>query len=287
MTHPIGIAPLTALELSPLQLVNVAAKAGYDFVGLRLVPATTTEPQYDTIGNQHALRQVTQRLADTGLHVCDIEFFRIEPATRVSDYRAAFEAGAALGARQALVAAFDPDLRRLADNFALLCELSAEYGIAANFEPMPWATVRTVTDMAAVIEASGRMDAGIVVDAIHFDRSGDDVAAIGRLPTRLWHYMQLCDAPAERPATQEQMLHHARNERLMPGDGSLDLHALVHALPADLPISLEIPMQTLARTMPALERVTHMLAKTRAVLAGDLAVARFARLGQGRTGEDG
>ena len=53
----------------------------------------------------------------------------------------------------------------------------------------------------------------------------------------------------------------------MPGDGGLDLRAILRAVPADLPLSLEIPMRSLTRTMPALERTRLMLAKTRQLLA--------------------
>jgi sugar phosphate isomerase/epimerase len=79
--------------------------------------------------------------------------------------------------------------------------------------------------------------------------------------------MQLCDAPAERPTNIEGLLHQARAERLMPGDGGLDLAGILRAVPDDLPIGLEIPMESLARTVPALERTRQMLVKTRRLLA--------------------
>ena len=78
--------------------------------------------------------------------------------------------------------------------------------------------------------------------------------------------MQLCDAPAARPTDTETLLHQARAERLMPGDGGLDLRGILRTVPPDLPVSLEIPMRTLTRTMPALERTRQMLAKTRRLL---------------------
>jgi sugar phosphate isomerase/epimerase len=78
--------------------------------------------------------------------------------------------------------------------------------------------------------------------------------------------MQLCDAPAERPTETETLLHQARAERVMPGEGGLDLRGILRQVSRDLPINLEIPMRTLARTMPALQRVRQMLAKTRRLL---------------------
>jgi sugar phosphate isomerase/epimerase len=62
------------------------------------------------------------------------------------------------------------------------------------------------------------------------------------------------------------LLHQARAERLMPGDGALDLRGMLAALPRELPISLEVPMHELARSVPAVERARRMLAKTRRLL---------------------
>jgi hypothetical protein len=53
----------------------------------------------------------------------------------------------------------------------------------------------------------------------------------------------------------------------MPGDGGLDLASILRAVPDDLPIGLEVPMESLARTVPALERTRQMLVKTRRLLA--------------------
>jgi len=35
----------------------------------------------------------------------------------------------------------------------------------------------------------------------------------------------------------------------MPGDGGLDLKAILRGIPDGIPISLEIPMETLAKTV--------------------------------------
>jgi hypothetical protein len=79
--------------------------------------------------------------------------------------------------------------------------------------------------------------------------------------------MQLCDAPAARPTDTETLLHQARAERLMPGDGGLDLAGILRAVPRDVPLSLEIPMQALTSTMPAVPRTRQMLEKARRLIA--------------------
>ena len=44
MRHDYSLAHLTVLSLTPPQVVEVAARAGYRYVGLRLTRVTPTEP---------------------------------------------------------------------------------------------------------------------------------------------------------------------------------------------------------------------------------------------------
>lgn len=267
MPRQLGLAPLTYLELSPPDMVSCAAEAGYDFLGLRLIAATPEGPHHDSVGDTPLIRETARRLQDTGIALLDIEIFRIKPDTKVADFRAAMETGARLGARHATVGGQDEDFQRLVDNFTALCELAGEFGIQCNIEPTPWTEIATVAGAAKVVKASGRANAGVLVDSIHFDRIVDDTKALPAYPASCFPYMQLCDAPAERPTDMATLLHQARNERMMPGDGGIDLRAQLGGLPAGIPIALEIPMQAWSRNTPALERTKRMLAKTRAFLA--------------------
>jgi sugar phosphate isomerase/epimerase len=272
MTHPIGLAALSVLELEPPDMVTCAVDAGYDRIGLRLIPATPTEVQHAMVGDTPLVRETARRLRDTGMRCLDIEIFRLRPDTKVADYEAAIATGARLGAREALVAGNDPDESRLTASFAAFCDLAHRYGIGANLEPMPWTDCRNFAQGARIVASAGRDNGGVLIDPIHFDRGGSDAHEIAGVPRARLRYMQLCDAPARRPADVEALLHQARAERLMPGDGGLDLAGILRAVPQDLALSLEIPMQDLARTTPAVERARRMLAKTRKLLA-TLAIA--------------
>ena len=143
MTRPISLAALTVLELTPPEMVTCAAEAGFSHVGIRLLPATPTEPQYDIVGDTPLLREVERRLADTGVKVLDVEIFRIKPETRVADYEAAIATAARLGASELLVAGNDPDEARLIDTFAAFCDLADSYGLGAGSSSCPGPTRRT------------------------------------------------------------------------------------------------------------------------------------------------
>src|SRR5206468_5660185 len=142
---------------------------------------------------------------------------------------------------------------------AAFCDMAREFSMGASLEPMPWTDVRNFAQGARIVAAADRENGGIVIDPIHFDRGGSHAEEIVAVPHNRLRYMQLCDAPAERPTDTDTLLHQARAERLMPGDGGLDLRAILGAVPPNLPLSLEIPMRTLTRTMPAAERVRQML----------------------------
>jgi hypothetical protein len=47
MRHDYSLAHLTVLSLTPPQVVDVAARSGYRYVGLRLTRVTPDEPLYD------------------------------------------------------------------------------------------------------------------------------------------------------------------------------------------------------------------------------------------------
>ena len=83
--------------------------------------------------------------------------------------------------------------------------------------------------------------AGVLVDALHVARSGTTVEDIAAIPRELLHYAQICDGPALTPATHAEMIYDARENRQLPGEGGIALAPLFAALPADLPIAVEVP----------------------------------------------
>ncbi len=259
MKRPIGLAALTVLELSHAQQISIAAQAGYSHVGLRLVPVAG-----QPFNHPFDPAEVQRRLADAGVAVLDVEVFRLTSQTAIQEFEPAMAAAQRLGATELLVHGADSDEARLIDTFGRLCELAARHGLAANLEPMPWIDICNVAKAIRILDGAGRENAGLLVDAIHFDRAGDTPQALATVPKKRLRYMQLCDAPRERPADPQELIRQARSDRLFPGEGGLDLQALLQALPPQIALSLEVPV---ARTMAPLERARRALQATRAILA--------------------
>jgi sugar phosphate isomerase/epimerase len=267
MTRPISLAALTVLELTPPEMVVCAAEAGFSHVGIRLLPATPTEPQYDIVGDTPLLREVERRLADTGVKTLDVEIFRIKPDTSVADYEAAIASAARLGASELLVAGNDSDETRLIDRFAAFCDLARNYGLGAGLEFMPWTAVKDLTQAASIVERAGRDNAGVLIDPFHLSRSWSRIEDIATIPPSRLRFMQFCDVPAAIPPTMDAILAEARAERLFPGEGGVDLLGLLRAVPRDVPLSVEVPTLTLAKTLDATERARRALVATKRVLA--------------------
>jgi sugar phosphate isomerase/epimerase len=257
----IGLAPLTVLELAPPDMVSCAADAGYQATGLRLIAATSEEPQRPTIGITPLIRETRARLNDTGIALRDIEVLRLKPETRVrDDFEAFLETGAFLGATEILVAGNDPDHHRVAQNLAELAELAQGYGLTPNIEPMPYNDIRNVDEANAIIERAGHANIGLLVDPIHYYRAHDTPAALVSLPASRFRYLQMCDAPAQRPTSTEELVYQSRVARLLPGEGGLDLTGLLLALPPHTPVSIEAPV--VAPGVPAVQRATAALRST-------------------------
>ena len=267
MMPSFSLAALTVLELTPPALIDVAAACGYDHVGIRLLSPVAGGIAYPLMDDAVGLKETLARIDATGVTVADLEVVAIRPETEIASFAAFFETGERLGAKNILVAGYDPDLNRFTDRFAGFCEAAARHGLTADLEFMPWTSVPDLATASRIVAQTGQANAGVLVDALHFDRSNSSTAELARVPTARLHYWQLCDAPAARPVTTEALIHAARYERMFPGEGGIDLKSLTRAMPADIVVSIEVPTAELARTVDAQTRAQRALNAARNVIA--------------------
>ncbi len=268
MTRIYSIAQLIALPYTPPQLVQLTADVGCGACGIRILPASPGGVHHPLASDKAMLRETQARMSATGVRVLDLEIIRIAPGFDVKTYGAFFEVGAALNARHILVAGDDADMARMTANFAALCDAAAPYGLTCDLEPMPWCPVASVSDAARIAGGADRPNGAVLVDALHFFRSASTLDDVKRLPRTRLNYAQMCDGKVPGPTTQEGLIHDARCERLLPGEGGFDLRALFAALPADLPVSIEIPSDTRAPKMGYEAWARAALAATKRVLEG-------------------
>jgi sugar phosphate isomerase/epimerase len=203
-------------------------------------------------------------LRDTGVGVFDLEIIRINETFDPHTWDALYDVGAQLQARAILVAGDDDNEARLTDNYARLCDVMQPYGMTADLEFMPWTAVKDARSALRIVRNAGMpSNAGILVDALHFGRSTTTLDDIRAIPRELLHYAQICDAEAGTHFSTEQMIHTARCERLLPGNGTIDLQGMMSALPSDLPVSVEVVHFPREAHTPPTEWAAECLAASR------------------------
>jgi sugar phosphate isomerase/epimerase len=236
-----SLAHLTSLQCSPPQLIEIAARAGYEFVGLRPIPVGAHDEPLHPFATDRALFSRTKAaLAATGVRLLDIEVARIIKEAQPQDYLPAIEAAAQLGGKHVLSSAWCDDRPYIQDFFAELCALARQFGLTVDLEFVTWSGIRTLNEAADLVRASQCDNAGIVVDTLHFDRCHADVATLGPLPRDWFHFVQISDAPAKYSNEREELIRIGRGARLYLGEGGIDVAAILRRLPA-VPLSVEIP----------------------------------------------
>jgi sugar phosphate isomerase/epimerase len=226
-------------------VIRVAARTGYDRVGLRLIAVTDDTPGYRLMDDKTALQATNAAVNETGVGVLDIEFVKITPELDVAGLESFVAAGAELGARYVITAPYDPDLSRLADRLARIGDLCGQYGLRAVLEFFPWTVVPDLDSALRALDAARHAQVGVLVDTLHFNRSRSSIEQLrGIAPERL-PFLHVSDAKVRSAYTNQELLHAGRSERLPPGEGEIDLLEIIRAMPADAPVALEIPMTRL------------------------------------------
>jgi sugar phosphate isomerase/epimerase len=243
MKKQFSLAHLTVIGCAPPEMTYLAARAGYDYVSLRLIPmGVSGETPY--LPQDKALMRATKAaLAETGVKLLDLELARILAEVDPQRYLPAMEAAAELGAKHIISSAWTAESTGRAfivERFAEICDLAAPFGLTVNLEFPTFSSLINLQQASEVVRAARRPNGGILLDTLycHFSRLWlEDLEAI---PRDWLHFMHVCDTGKEIPATREGQVHIARDERLYFGEGCIDFGAILERLP-EMPLSIELP----------------------------------------------
>ena len=235
------VAHLT-IGASPLQNIEAAAAAGFGAVGLRICGRRVGDAfPAPVVGVPRAARELRARAADLGIRLSNVSGYQFYPDVTLDQVAPVVEATAALGMPIIVANGFDPDLDRFTELFARYCELASKSGVRVALEFLPYSGVRTLTDAMRVVDQSGMGNAGLLLDALHLERSGGSPADIASIPASRIVFAQLCDGPTWHGAkTDEALLAEARGARLPAGTGVLPLFDYLDALPPGCEIEYEV-----------------------------------------------
>lgn len=242
-----------ALGATPTATIDAAADAGFGAVGLRICARRPGEPfaAEPILGQPAAARALRDRASARGIRLSNTSAYQFYPDVVWDDIAPAIDATAELGVPIVVANGFDPDTARFTALFARYCEAAAAAGIRVALEFLPYSSVRTMDSALRIVETSGAANAGVLLDALHLERSGGVPADIARIPAARVVFAQLCDARRwTGPRTDEALLNEARTARLPAGTGDLPLFDFLDALPAGTEIEYEVARADLAQASP-------------------------------------
>lgn len=238
MSREFSLAYLTLPGVEAMEQIRIAGQCGYDCVSLRTIPmGQPGEPQLILEGNPQLTKAVKEQMERYNVRLLDIELVRIREDLP-EDYRAAFEAGAALGATNVLSSVWTKDFSFAADRYGKICEQAKEFGLTVNLE---FPIVSCITTFDGAVEMKKRVGADnlkIFVDTLygHYDKLTPE--KIGSIPEEDYGIIHLCDCP--KGAADMELTHVVRAGREYCGQGEADLVTMLRALPKH-PCAIELP----------------------------------------------
>jgi 2-keto-myo-inositol isomerase len=242
MEYKIGLNPLTIKQSQGLESkVRIAARAGYDGVGLRGDEIEAyLEEGHETSDIRDLLRETGLGITDVGSvagwqftdHpplVCQIKpSGPVDPAAldrRVDRFfKLVSEAG---GEIVPAVSAIEEegDFRRGVEDFKSLCRRAAGHGLKIAFEFVGFGKQMSNLRIAnRLITEAGQENGGLLFDTFHFHRGGCSIDDLLETPADrifLVHLNDVMDKPVDTVRDQD---------RLYPGLGVLDLPRILGAL---------------------------------------------------------
>ena len=219
----IGIERLCVFSLPPVEFVNLTADLGCRYIGIGFAPMDYNPHGYArwSLREDRGLRRdmlAAMRARDVSISL--LEGFAVRKNVDVSKHAADLEIAAELGACRINVVSVDRDVQRSFDQFAKLTDMATPFGIETTTE----IGAGPVSNLAAALAAVRHVDKPnfrLLIDTMHFARSGGTAADIATLDPDTIGYVQLCDVPLV--STFSSYMDEALHERMVPGTGELPL----------------------------------------------------------------
>jgi sugar phosphate isomerase/epimerase len=264
----IGIEAISVFGLPPVQFVNLAADLGCHYISTGLIqgpPSALGYPGWSLRDDPALRKEMIVVMRDRDVSISLGEGFTIRPGVDVRDKARDLELMCELGVKRINAVSMEPDLQRTYDQFAAMAEMADNVGVEANVELSPGLTIGNLTAAVAVVRHVARKNFKLLIDTMHFARSGSSVSDLAALDPDMIGYAQLCDAP--RVSIHATYMEEAMSARMSPGRGELPLLDIVAALPAHVVLGLEIPQLALAQAgMKSHARLGQCVADAQALL---------------------
>ncbi len=243
MSKQYSLAYLTVRGCEPAEMTYIAARVGYDYISLRLIPMGIPGENAYLPEDKAMIARTKAALRETGIKVLDMELARILDDVDPRSYLPAMEAAAELGAKHLISSAWTTEKRdraSIVDRYTEICDLAQPLDLTVNLEFPTFSRLTNLQEAADIVRAANRTNGGILIDSLYFHYSRIQLAELEQLPREWCNFMHICDASENIPASGPDMVQVARDERLYVGEGCIDFAALLGSLPL-MPYSIELP----------------------------------------------
>ncbi len=215
------------------QILASAAASGFTGIGLTVGQCVAALERGIGLDELHG------QVVDAGLHIAELELIRLGEDGPVRHANSLVEELAhSLRPDRVHVAAFGGELQRIEDDFATVCDRLSHVPIAIEF--MPYSRIRDLTEALRIVEKSGAANARVVLDVVHFFRSGSVPGELSAANLSRVAGVQLSDVS---PRQGVSPAHEARHLRTYPGRGSLDIEGFLRTIGSHIdllpPLSIE------------------------------------------------
>ena len=265
----LGLEYLSVFGLDPVAFIRLARELGLSSVGLNMNGASNAlakpaDPGFRDDPKRRA--EIVQALRDNGITLTLVEGFPVTPASTAGDFASDLDHLAEMGAQKLCCVIIDKDKMRAQAQFRQVAELAAERNLVVTTE-LGAGIARKLQSALDIAAAVNHPAFGLLIDTMHFFRSGSTIADFAAIDPSLVRHIQLCDVPM--PAAIESYMEEALFERRAPGDGDLPLADLVAHIPAHATIGLEIPIRSeMQKGVPYKECLGRCLTQAKALWNG-------------------
>jgi sugar phosphate isomerase/epimerase len=245
--HTIHFSPMFGATAPLLDVIGLTGTAGFDAIGIDLA---SVEAHVQGGGS---VQEMAAAIENAGLRCSDVlvlvpgaDHDVVASAHALGRLASAVEAPACIAA-----VAVPMPWDELVTSLQQCASILAHSGCRLAIEFTPYSALATLQEAKALCDAVGWHRCGLVLDSLHFFRSGAPWGALVDVDADQIAVVQWDDAPAE-PSTS--LVDESRNQRLLPGEGGLDLPALAAAIRDtgwDGVVSAEILSERVRRTDPA------------------------------------
>ncbi len=226
--------------------LEAAQAAGFEGVGLLL------HHYLELVGEGRSDADMRAALDERGLALVEIEALlgwaspEGSPLRKMSDRHldTACHMAEVFGARHLQVTGpVDSPIEEAGRAFARVCDRAAEVGLRAAIEFLPPNDVPDARTALAIVEAAGRENGGVCVDAWHHFRGARDDEQLRALPGERIVSIQLSDGALEPEVPGQDYFADCLEHRRPCGEGEFDLAhvlAILDASGCDAPRSFEV-----------------------------------------------